>query len=208
MNSAVDQIESIEQAITRLEEDLSISSGFLTRLQDEDDWSFVIKSHAVLEAALSHLLSQALTEPSLHSVFANLETSNTRSGKLAFLKQLDLLNEDARRFIRSFSELRNNLVHDIGQVGFNFRDHLSSLDKQKTDAFVRSFGYFANGETFEQGAKEFNTREFMLKNPKKGAWYSVMALCAVIYMTKDLSKIRRTVRELQEKIQAGPPSGI
>ena len=53
-----------------------------------------------------------------------------------------------------------------------------------------------------------NTREFMLKNPKKGAWYSVMALCAVIYMTKDLSKIRRTVRELQEKIQAGPPSGI
>ena len=198
--------ESIEHAIALLERDLSIPSGFLFDLKQEDDWSFVIKSHAVLEAALSHLLSQAVSEPDLHSVFANLETSNNRSGKLAFLKQLGLLNEDARRFIRNFSELRNSLVHDIGQVSFSFTSHIDSLDKQQIESFVKSFGYFAKGETFLHGEKETSTKDFLLAEPKKGAWYSVMALCAVIYVTKDLSKVRKELIRAQKMIEQGPPA--
>jgi hypothetical protein len=196
---------SVEEAVALLELDLKIEPGFLTRLADEDDWSFVIKSHAFLEAALSHLLSDALSEPSLQSVFANTETSNNKSGKLAFLKHLDLLNEDARRFIRSFSELRNSLVHDIGQVGFSFSGYVDSLDKQQTDSFVKAFGYFANGPTFEHNGKSLDTRDFLVKNPKQGIWYSVMALCAVIYLSKDLAGLRKLLRSLQAQINAGPP---
>lgn len=187
---------SIEETIARLERDLKIEPGFSTRL-DEDDWSFVIKSHAFLEAALSHLLSNALSEPALQTVFANTETSNNRSGKLAFLKHLDLLDEDARRFIRSLSELRNSLVHDIGQVGFSFSDYVGSLDKQQTDSFVKAFGYFANGPTFEHEGASLDTRGFLLANPKQGIWFSVMALCAVIYLSKDLASLRKQIRSLE-----------
>ncbi|PCM43485.1 hypothetical protein [Marinobacter sp. ANT_B65] len=204
MSKPDENIESIEQAVTLLEEDLKIEPGFLIKLNDEDDWSFVIKSHAFLEAALSHLISEALSEAALHDVFANIETSNNKSGKLAFIKALDLLDDEARRFIRALSELRNSLVHDIGQVGFSFEDYVASLEKQQKANFVRSFGYFANGENFELGGQSVSTKEFMLKSPKRGTWFSVMALCSVIYLAKGNVKVRKILASLQVDIEAGP----
>jgi hypothetical protein len=203
----IDDSLTVEEAVALLEVDLGISPGFLTHLVNEDDWSFIVKSHAFLEAAISHLLADSLSEPALQAVFANTETSNSRSGKLAFLKTLDLLNEDARRFIRSFSELRNSLVHEVSQVDFNFTTHLKSLDKQQTDKFVKAFGYFANGSTFERNGDLVDTRSFLLKNPKQGLWYSVMALCGVIYLSKDFAKLRRLNRSLQLQVSEASSLG-
>jgi hypothetical protein len=209
MNNTEAHPIKIDKAISLLEIDLKINEGFLANLKNEDDWSFVIKSHAFLEAALSHLLSQALSEPALHDVFSNIETSNTKSGKLAFIKQLNLLDDNARRFIRSFSELRNSLVHDIGQVGFSFDQHIQTFDKQKKDNFVKSFGYFANGENFELDEQIFNTRDFMLMHQKLGAWYSVLVLCAVIYITKDDVKALKIIKPIMENIISSfPKRGI
>lgn len=207
MSKPAENIETIEQAVTLLEEDLKIEPGFLNKLNDEDDWSFVIKSHAFLEAALSHLISEALSEAALHDVFANIETSNNKSGKLAFIKALDLLDDEARRFIRALSELRNSLVHDIGQVGFSFEDYVASLEKQQKVNFVRSFGYFANGDNFELGGQSLSTKEFMLKSPKRGTWFSVMALCSVIYLVKGNVKLRKILASLQADIETGPNLG-
>ena len=41
-----------------LESELNLPPQFLERLRLEDDWSFVIKTHALVEAAVSHQLSQ------------------------------------------------------------------------------------------------------------------------------------------------------
>ena len=203
MSKPSENIESIEQAVTLLEDDLKIEPGFLMKLIHEDDWSFVIKSHAFIEAALSHLISEALSEAALHDVFANIETSNNRSGKLAFIKALNLLDEEARRFIRALSELRNSLVHDIGQVGFSFEDYIASLEKQQKVKFVGAFGYFANGDAFDLGGQSLNTKDFMLKSPKRGAWFSVMALCSVIYLTKGHVQVRKILESLKADIEAG-----
>jgi hypothetical protein len=91
----------------------------------EDDWSFVIKSHAFLEAALTHLLADHLGKADLLPVFAYLETSNVRTGKLAFVKAFDLLDKGARRFIHTLSELRNDLVHEVGNVNFSFSSYVA-----------------------------------------------------------------------------------
>lgn len=202
MSTTDQKIESIEEAVSLLEVDLEIRQGFLMKLKDEDDWSFVIKSHAFLEAALGHLISDALSETVLHGVLANLETSNARSGKLAFIKALSLLDEEARRFIRSFSELRNSLVHDIGQVDFSFDYYLNSLDKQQKTSFVKSFGYFANGITFELGDQVLDTTEFMLSSPKRGVWFSVMALCSVIYLSKGNRQVRKILDSVLADLEA------
>ncbi len=82
----------------------------------------MIKSHAFLEAALTHLLADHLGKEDLLPVFAYLETSNVRTGKLAFVKAFDLLDKGARRFIHTLSELRNDLVHEVSNVNFNFAD--------------------------------------------------------------------------------------
>ncbi len=45
--------DSIKKRLSALEIDLHLPSGFVMRLLDEDDWSFVIKLHALFEAALT-----------------------------------------------------------------------------------------------------------------------------------------------------------
>lgn len=191
---------SVENAVSMLEVDLGIAQGFLIGMEKEDDWSFVIKSHAFAEAAISHLLANAFEEPELHSIFANLDTSNNRFGKLAFLEKLNLLDKDARRFIKSFSELRNLLVHNVSQVSFNFSSYICGFDKQQKDSFCKAFSYFALGESFENEDGKHKTEKFVINHPRKAVWYCVMVLCGVIYVSKDMHKMKKMNDVLRKQI--------
>ena len=84
--------ETIAETVSLLEQDLKIRPGFLYGLLKEDDWSFVIKGHAFVEAAVSHLLVTAIGKNELSRVVSNLELGNLRTGKLAFAEALDLLD--------------------------------------------------------------------------------------------------------------------
>ncbi len=131
-----------ERPIADIETQLGLPTGFLLGLYaHEDDWSFVIKSHAFLEAALTHLLAVHLGKEDLLPVFAYLETSNVRTGKLAFVKAFDLLDKGARRFIHTLSELRNDLVHEISNVGFKFDTYMAQLSDKERKEFVGAFDY-------------------------------------------------------------------
>ena len=134
--------EAQERPIADIENQLGLPAGFLRNLYDhEDDWSFVIKSHAFLEAALTHLLADHLDKDDLLPVFAYLETSNVRTGKLAFVKAFDLLDKGARRFIHLLSELRNDLVHEVGNVNFNFETYVTGLSDKERKEFIGAFDY-------------------------------------------------------------------
>ncbi len=131
-----------ERPIADIENQLGLPAGFLRSLYDhENDWSFVIKSHAFLEAALTHLLAEHLGKEDLLPVFAYLETSNVRTGKLAFVKAFDLLDKGARRFIHTLSELRNDLVHEVSNVSFDFTSYVSSLSDKERKDFIGAFDY-------------------------------------------------------------------
>ena len=131
-----------ERPIAEIENQLGLPTGFLRGLYDhEDDWSFVIKAHAFLEAALTHLLADHLGKEDLLPVFAYLETSNVRTGKLAFVKAFDLLDKGARRFIHTLSELRNDLVHEVSNVGFNFATYVGNLSDKERKEFIGAFDY-------------------------------------------------------------------
>lgn len=131
-----------ERPIAEIENQLGLPTGFLRGLYNhEDDWSFVIKAHAFLEAALTHLLADHLGKEDLLPVFAYLETSNVRTGKLAFVKAFDLLDKGARRFIHTLSELRNDLVHEVSNVGFNFATYVGNLSDKERKEFIGAFDY-------------------------------------------------------------------
>jgi hypothetical protein len=131
-----------ERPIADIETQLGLPTGFLLSLYThEDDWSFVIKAHAFLEAALTHLLADHLGKDDLVPVFAYLETSNVRTGKLAFVKAFDLLDKGARRFIHTLSELRNDLVHEVSNVNFKFGTHVAGLTDKERKEFIGAFDY-------------------------------------------------------------------
>ena len=134
--------ETQERPIADIETQLGLPTGFLLYLYThEDDWSLVIKSHAFLEAALTHLLADHLGKEDLLPVFAYLETSNVRTGKLAFVKAFDLLDKGARRFIHTLSELRNDLVHEVSNVNFKFDTHVAGLTDKERKEFIGAFDY-------------------------------------------------------------------
>ena len=175
--------EAIKTVIP-FEERLSIKKGFyIGLLIEKDDWSFVIKLHALIEAALSHLLAEIITlsvkeylpeekQPTgLEEVFSWLELSNKRTGKLAFVKALDIFPEEHRRFIRALSELRNDLVHNVKNINFSFSQYLSSLDTNQVNKFTQAFSYGLRDRLI-LNEKEVPREEWIKEEPKWAVWFS------------------------------------
>lgn len=49
-------ITNPEEALNGLEELLGLKKGFIWNLLGEDDWSFVIKLHAVIESCINQVI--------------------------------------------------------------------------------------------------------------------------------------------------------
>jgi hypothetical protein len=154
--------------IYELERKLTLPSGFCELLMSEDDWSFVIKTHALFEAALSQLLSHHLGKPELLDILSRLETSNTSTGKLAIAKALGYLEEEERRLIKSWSELRNALVHDVTNTSFNLKAHIMLMAPNNQKKWLRKFfmeeWYQPNLETDEGFAEAVDNPKAFLYN--------------------------------------------
>ena len=121
--------------VKEFEERIGLRPGFFNELVREDDWSFVIKLHAFLEACLTNAICSTLGRPELERVIARLDTSNSQSGKLAFARQLNLLNKSQRRFFVIISELRNSLAHNVRAVDFTFEEYMQSLTEEQRHQF-------------------------------------------------------------------------
>ena len=77
---------AIREDLTEFESSLELRRGFLPALAEEDDWSFIIKAHALLEAGVSQLLVHELGRPELEEIFSRLDIAaayfgNSRSSR-------------------------------------------------------------------------------------------------------------------------------
>lgn len=122
-----------------------LPDDFFLKLKEEDDWSFIIKLHALFEGVSSHLLSYHFQDSRLENALSQLEMSGKSTGKLAFLTSLELINKDNKKFILKLSEIRNSLVHDVRNTTFSLSDMYSSLDKNQRKQLAKTFSPF---ETF------------------------------------------------------------
>jgi hypothetical protein len=173
--------DELRDAIEELSQDLQLPLRFLPSLLEEGDWSFVIKSHALLEAALAHLLSTAVLNSSLTSVFLRLETSNETSGKLAFIRAMDLLPDRQRKFIKHLSELRNRLVHDVSNCSFSFSDYIESLDQGQRRKFRDAFSWRVRPD---EHTPPDDWYERVFEHPKSSIFVNLLILLSESYKTK------------------------
>jgi len=134
----------VDKGILNLQTRIGIPQDFFIKLLNEDDWSFIIKLHALIEAACTHLILFHLKEPELSKIISRLELSNQTIGKLALLKALDLIGKNNRRYIISLSELRNSLVHDVRNSTFDLRDKINNFSKNELKKFTDSFTPWEN----------------------------------------------------------------
>ena len=134
-----DHSENIDPGILELERMIGVKSGFFAHLQQEDDWSFVIKLHALFEAACTHLLLYHFKEPKLAEVIARIDLSGRPVGKSAMLGHLELLGKRGRQLLSQLSELRNSLVHDVRHSEFSLDQYVGSLTPEALKVFAVAF---------------------------------------------------------------------
>lgn len=105
-----------------LEESVGLPSQLLDSLGADDDWTFIIRVHGIIEAGLNHMILERLGTPELAKFISKMDTSG---GKLNIVKALGLLPENARMFVRVLSTVRNAAVHDVR----NFQISLVGYEK-------------------------------------------------------------------------------
>ena len=155
--------------IKDLETKCNVPLGFIHELQNESDWSFIIKTYAIFEALLSELISKTSEKPELQTFFSKLDMCSKPIGKLQLLKNLSFLKESERKFIRALSDLRNTYAHDIKKISASIEDIILSFSPEKQKNIVKDLTSSLK-----------NNQEDFIKDRKKSIWAaSVMLLCQI-----------------------------
>jgi hypothetical protein len=179
----------IQQKVDEFEERLGLPSGFYMQLLNEDDWSFVIKISALIEAACTHILSYKFRHPELEDNFSYLEQGNRKVGRVALLKKSNAIYEEQAKVLFSLAELRNALAHNIKNTNFNFDKYLDSLDKNQISKFVREFGNGVKDEIVFENNIKVKKNNFVLENPKLSIWLTCHEIMACLYIEIEATDI-------------------
>lgn len=165
-------------AAEQVEKDLGAPSGSLISLLVADDWSFIIRAHALVEGAISALLAGVL-DPRLRHAFSHLELGRADSGKLEFSKALDVTTTEERRFIRKLSALRNVLAHDMAHLAFSLEAHIALMKSDQRKDFYASLEMNTELQALEAW------RAFVKAEPKLAIFGCVLGV-----MTKAILKMK------------------
>ena len=131
----------------------------------------IIKSHALIETLVTELILSKIEKSKLRSLIERLPLSDTEIGKIKIAKDYALLSSEERKFIKTFSELRNKSVHKFENIDFNLTNYVDSLDRNQKQSWKQSwkqsFTWFENSKTTEKSWKEKT-----LSSPKIAVWLS------------------------------------
>jgi hypothetical protein len=170
-----------------LEKSLGVAPSMFIAAGD-NDWAAVIKFHAFIEASLNRLLVAHFQDERLYPIFARLDVSDQTKGKLAFVKALDLLPQEWRSFIRQFSEIRNDLVHDVRHLDFRLHDYLSKLPSQKRSELRKIVGSLLS-DLVPDADKNWRT-ELIDRSPRGALALCVVALMRHIHIYSEINLLR------------------
>lgn len=163
--------------VKKIEKELGLPDNFLVSIYvDDDDWSFVIKLHSMVEAAVTHLLLTRFADDRLMDVLSSLQLGHRKTGKLAFVIALGLLSDENVRLITGLSELRNRLIHGIRNIQFDLATYFDGLDNDRFNQFLSSFGH-AFKEEAEIGGRMIKRQEIVRQEGAKTTIFLSAAYC-------------------------------
>ncbi len=149
--------------------ELKKNHEFMISLLTGDDWSLVIKSHALVESIINYHIVAVTDESRLKYLIERLPMHDKQIGKLLITKKYGLLDDSQRKFVIRLSEIRNKLVHNFENISFDFVEYVESLDSNQRKSWVRDVTWHAA----DYDAPEI-WREIAIENPKVAVWFSVL----------------------------------
>ncbi|MFH0954455.1 MAG: hypothetical protein V1873_09020 [Verrucomicrobiota bacterium] len=186
-----------KELMAECEDLFELPRGFCDSLLQENDYVFVVQTHALLEVVLTRLIVLVLLHPAIEEAKADiehiihrLEMSNPQTGKLAFAKALGILDDEERRFLRNFSELRNALVHYVNNVTYDIHTFVNTLDERQFSDWIRKFS--SGTDTDLKEAMSPLVRARIRQRPKEYLWDGAMGVLAwvVLFITRGIEHNR------------------
>lgn len=172
---------------------LGLPPQFVIKLLDEDDWSFIVKAHALVEASVMQAIKHRLSGHSISKFLGKL----TMRRLLDFAKDLDALDSQLCSKIRLLSEIRNDIVHDVTKVSFSFAQYLS--DQQKRNGFQ---GLFLNGVSgcVDIAGHSVGRKQFLIDNPKLAVMFFLIELLVEVYLEESKAMSKLVHQELGDSL--------
>lgn len=183
----IDYTARIWKDVAEFEKILALPERFYYSLLQEDDWSFVIKLHALIEAAATQAICTAINCPELIDNIATLDIGNAQHGKIKLMTTLKVITAEQAGVLRQLTELRNHLVHRIQNVGFSFGTYLTELSDEKRKATVKKFGFGIKDSVSHDG-KQLSRYEFVLREPVLSLWLTMAEVIACMYLEFERNK--------------------
>jgi len=160
--------EILNDTKNSIAEGLRDKMGFMLSILKADDWSMIIKAHALIETIITELIIAQTEEEKLKSLIERLPLSDEQIGKLKITKDYNLLTSEQRTFVKRFSELRNMIVHKFENINFNLEEHINSLDKNQKKSWLKTITWYTDKDTKEKWEK------ISIEHPSIGLWFSTM----------------------------------
>lgn len=192
----VDKLKAIELLETHsmsIAVDLKDKVEFMRSLLEADDWSMIIKTHALIETIITELIITCTEEDKLKPLIERLPLSDEQIGKLRILKDYNLLTVSQRLFIKRFSELRNMTVHKLENINFNLEEYINTFDKNQKKSWIKTLTWYT-----EETSVQEDWGIIILHHPKIGLWFSTMMLVSLVSLEIKKLQGSKKVRELSD----------
>ncbi|MBC5836533.1 hypothetical protein [Flavobacterium muglaense] len=187
-----DQIHSVlNNGNENIKNELLEKSKFLFNLLQDDDWSFVIKSHSLIESLITELIINRINQIELKKTIERMPLHNDTVSKMEIVKIYELLSTEERSFIKNLTEIRNEIVHKYENINFTFENYINRFsDKNKRERWRKVHLW----ESMSKETKK-EIEKNIYANPKFGVW---LALLTFVFNTHEKITIIKSGKITQE----------
>lgn len=189
--------ELLEASLATIRERLHGHLAFVNELLQGDDWSFVIKTQALLEACITEAVLVRLGDERIKKTVETIPLVGEEVSKLRFAKDLGLMDAPQRRFIKRIASLRNRLAHRVECVNFKFPEYIASLDRDGRKDWQESVVWFGN----EPASRE-QWRDIALTQPRSAVLMGAFLVAALLAVEDNQAKLMRAIDAASEKTTA------
>ncbi len=169
-----------------MEVHLGLPEGFILDLiREGDDWTFLLRLHALVEASLDHLVVAKLDRPVLHDWVVR-HTIAGRTGKRALAALMQAIDADQAAMVDGLSDLRNQFAHGIRLMGVDLAVFIENAEQGERNKIARwvlkAHGYAPSSEL------DALALDALRKAPRLVLWVACRPLIERAY------EVRRTAR--------------
>lgn len=157
----------------------------LKYISSGDDWSFILKTMALVESALNRLLVSQTKDAKFEKVFSRMSISN----KINIAYDLSFFTSKYEKmFLEYLVELRNKLAHDPDEMDFNFEKYFSMMTYKEKQLFEKRV-------VINDEKKDKEYYEFIYKYPKQALLIMVNSILSVFAFRQGFNEVTNWVDE-------------